>query len=224
MRNIVRTDERNGSQSIGMKVISTEIMEKYPVKTVVCLGYFDGVHIGHQALIRKAQQIARQEELEMALHTFDMSPFQFLHPEMKQLILTDFDEKKEILSQMGCELMFLSHFDEKMCKMPGKQFFEEVLLHKLNAAALVVGDDHRFGYKGDTDAAALSKLCTQYGIKLSVIEKVCLPDGRIVSSTAIRDAIKAGDSESVRTMLGMEPGSTMISRCLEAAGEVGNQP
>ena len=100
--------------------------------------------------------------------------------------------------------------------MPGRVFFEEILLGKLNARAIVVGDDHRFGYRGDTGSAELARMCGEKGIELTVVPRVTLEDGSVISSSAIRAALEQGDLQRAQEMLGREPDAEMLRRC---AGE-----
>jgi len=171
-------------------------------KTVVCLGFFDGVHIGHMRLIDKAKEIARMEKLLICVHTFVQTPQLVLRPERPVIVLTSLAEKEALLAEAGADLLAVSHFTENLMHMRAKDFFNSVLLKKLWARHVVVGFDHRFGYQGEMDAKGLLKLCEEAGVGLSVMEPVTLPDGSLVSSSAIRLSLQKGEWEKAEAMLG----------------------
>ena len=185
-----------------MIICHTEAMEKLTQRTAVCLGYFDGVHRGHLALLREAEAIAEKEHLTVAVHTFDVSPASVLRPDQPVEQLTSLSDKAAIFAANGCEILAVSVFDGQMRTMPGRVFFEEILLGRLNAGAIITGDDHRFGYRGDTSVEELKVLCGETGTILSVVPRVTLPDGTVISSSAIRQAIRLGDLSRAEEMLG----------------------
>ena len=197
----LRELESTGSMD-RMIICHTETMEKLRQRTAVCLGYFDGVHRGHLALLKEAQAIARREGLTVAVHTFDVPPASVLRPDQPVEQLTSPSEKAAIFAANGCEILAVSVFDERMRAMPGKVFFEEILLGRLNARAVITGDDHRFGFRGDTGVRELSALCQSAGVLLSVVPRVKLPDGTVISSSAIRQALRQGDLSRAEEMLG----------------------
>ncbi len=197
-----------------MRIVSTDDMMPLEKPSVVCLGYFDGVHLGHMALLNAAREISKSGGMLMCVHTFDRSPAQEIHPEKAFPLLTPIPEKEALLEAAGSDVLAISRFDERMRRMPGRVFFEEVLLDTLNAEVLVTGEDHRFGFRGDTDVTALRGLCETSGIRLCVIPKVRLKDGSVISSTAIRTALNAGNIALAAEMLGRNPDPEMISRCV----------
>ena len=175
-------------------------------QTVVCLGFFDGVHIGHKRLVDRAKEIARMEKLLVCVHTFATMPQLVLHPERPAFELTTLSEKEALLSESGVDLLAVSRFTEDLMHMRAKDFFDAILLCKLRARHIVVGFHHRFGYKGEMDAKGLSKLCEEAGIGLSVIKPVRLPDGSLVSSSAIRFCLAKGEWDKAEAMLGRKIG------------------
>ena len=185
-----------------MIICHTEAMEKWPQRTAVCLGYFDGVHRGHLALLREAESIAQREHLTVAVHTFDVSPASVLRPDQPVDQLTSLSDKAAIFAANGCEILAVSIFDGRMRTMPGRAFFDEILLGRLNAGAIITGDDHRFGFRGDTGVQELRTMCRDAGVILSVVPRVKLPDGTVISSSAIRQAIRQGDLARAQEMLG----------------------
>ena len=111
------------------------------------------------------------------------------------------------------DVLAITTFDDRVRHLPGKVFFEEILRGKLNARAIVVGDDHRFGYRGDTGSEELKRMCGEAGIALTVVPRVKLGDGSVISSSAIRAALERGDLQRAQEMLGRTPDAEMIRRC-----------
>jgi riboflavin kinase / FMN adenylyltransferase len=177
---------------------STEQMEP----AVVCLGYFDGVHLGHAALISHACEIAGRNNLMVYAHTFDSSPARRIHPGRFIADLTPLKEKDRLLEALGVNAVAVSRFDEKMMTMPGKEFIEKIIYDIMHAAYIVAGFHHVFGYHGDTDANALKDLCAACNIGCDILPPVRLSTGELISSTAIRVALENGDFEKAAQMLG----------------------
>lgn len=166
---------------------------------VVCLGFFDGVHLAHQALLRAAREAGERLGLPVCVHTFDHAPGD------KEFELTSLKEREALLRRFGADQVAVSAFDEEMRHMPGDVFFRQIVLNRLNARHVVCGDDHRFGYKGGYGVKELQALCDQAGIGLTVVPQVSLPDGTRISSSAIRKAIEEGNLALAEKMLGRKP-------------------
>ena len=193
-----------------MIMVNTSSMTRPDKPTAVCLGYFDGVHRGHLALLEEAKRIAARNGFTVAVHALDRSPAEVLHPQAAVRQLTDLAQKAAVFAANGCELLAVSTFDERLRMMPGKVFFREIILDRLHAGAVITGDDHRFGYRGDTGVPELRRLCGEAGISLSVVPRVTLEDGTVISSSAIRQALDRGDTALAQTMLG-RPVSTLFA-------------
>lgn len=163
---------------------------------VVCLGFFDGVHRGHAALLHTVRQIADQKGLLVCAHTFSNAPAP------KAFLLTTLSERVALLRQAGADTVVVSPFDDQMRHMSGQEFFDRVIMEKLHAVHIVCGEDHRFGYRGACGVAELRAMCRARGVGLTVVPPVTLPDGRRVSSSAIRQAIADGDIPLAEEMLG----------------------
>jgi riboflavin kinase/FMN adenylyltransferase len=170
-------------------------MDELNAPSVVCLGFFDGVHKGHLSLLRAAKDIARDQGLIVCVHTFDRAPGE------KDFVLTTLAEREALLRAAGADRVAVSAFSEDMRRMTGDDFFRQIVLGSLNARHVVCGDDHRFGYKGGWGVKELEALCRQNGVGLTVCPPVSLPDGTRVSSTAIRKAILAGNIPLAEEML-----------------------
>ena len=164
--------------------------------TVVCLGFFDGVHRGHLALLAAAKKAAREAGLPVCVHTFDRAPGG------KGPALTTLEERERLLRAAGADQVAVSPFDERTRTMSGDEFFERVVLGRLHAAHVVCGDDHRFGYRGAWGVQELQQLCDSHGVRLTVVPPGTLADGTRISSSAIRAALARGEWALAEEMLG----------------------
>lgn len=182
--------------------------------SVVCLGFFDGVHRGHLSLIQTAGQIAREKGLIVCAHTFDRAPGD------KDFALTTLKERESLLYQAGADTVAVSRFDDAMRHMPGDEFFQKIVLDKLNARHVVCGDDHRFGYRGGWGVKELAAMCALAGVGLTVAPPVALSDGTRVSSSAIRRALAEGNAALAETMLGRPLSPSMRAKLALAKNPV----
>lgn len=168
--------------------------------TVVALGCFDGVHIGHTRVIALAKKIADERSLPLTVWSFEEPPKNYFLPDSVPL-LTDTSEKRALMRKLAVDRFFCVQFDEKIASMPAEKFFFDILLKKIGAVHIVCGFNFNFGAKGAGNTALLEKLCAENGIGLSVLEPVTL-DGVSVSSSAIRKAIADGDMTLAKSLLG----------------------
>lgn len=185
-----------------MNILRLDRGERAGVPTVVCLGFFDGVHLGHARLIGCAREVADAGALSVCVHTFDAMPQRVLHPRADVLELTPLPQKAALLADMGVDILAVSPFDEATQRMTAQAFFRDILLDSLCARHIVAGFHHHFGFHGEGDAQLLRTLCERAGVGLDVIQPVTLPGGELISSTAIRDAIRAGNLDRAGRMLG----------------------
>ncbi len=186
---------------------------------VVCLGFFDGVHLGHRAIIDQGKQKAAELHLPLYVHTYDIPPMNLVKHAGTVKELSSLPEKAVLLEEAGVDVVAVSRFDERLMRMDGRQFFSDILLGRLHARHLVIGFDHRFGYRGGTDPQALEALCAHSGIGLSVVGAVKLADGRAISSSAIREALTRGDVALAQRMLGRPVTQAMRDNFISINGE-----
>lgn len=168
-----------------------------PEKTAVALGYFDGLHIGHMAVIGEALS---QRELKPAVFTFncDTTLPKFQSPED----LISFENKRELLAKAGVEYIFAPDF-ANVCTLSAEDFVRKILNDTLNAGFACCGSNFRFGRGGEGTPELLEKIGAKYGIKARIVEDVCL-DGKMISSTHIRELIRNGEIEQANRLLGYE--------------------
>ncbi|WP_310604974.1 bifunctional riboflavin kinase/FAD synthetase [Anaerosporobacter sp.] len=166
--------------------------------TAITLGKFDGIHIGHQLLIREVLA-GKKQGLKPVVFTFSFAE-KIRTDSIEGNLFTE-EEKKEYLEQLGIEVMISYPFDEEMRCMEAEMFVEQILCKKLRAKKIVVGSDFAFGYQRRGDSKLLEQLSSVYGYELIVFDKVML-DGQIVSSSVIRQELLEGHMEKVNAMLG----------------------
>lgn len=169
-------------------------------KCVVALGFFDGVHIGHAALLSKAVQRARELDAEPAVLGFDTHPDTIVFGREVPLINSMADRQSLIRRLFGIEKSFVLHFDAETMRLPWRNFIERLIEHS-SAVHFVVGHDFRFGYRGEGTAEKLVELGKTLGFSCDVIPPVSL-DGTVVSSTEIRKQLLEGDLERANSFLG----------------------
>lgn len=188
--------------------------------SVVGLGFFDGVHQGHRAIIGACTNIAQQQNLLATVHTYDIPPISLIKPTEKVVELTPLKQKAELLSSLGIQALAVSCFNDAMMHLSGADFFESILVNRLHARHIVAGYDHRFGYRGDTDADGLRALCDAHGIGLTIVPAVLAAGGEVVSSSAIRQALLTGNIALAEEMLGRYPDEALLERVKSSKSSV----
>ena len=168
---------------------------------VIALGFFDGVHLGHAALLRLTHRRADEMGIPAAVLTFDTHPDTLVYHQPVPLINTLEDRKYLLKEKFSMDEVILAHFDRAMMEMPWEAFVEDYLLGELGAKHVVCGHDFSFGYRGQGTPDKLRRLCAQRGVGVNVVDKVSL-GGITVSSTHIRQLIRQGDMEAAAQMLG----------------------
>ena len=172
-----------------------------PQGSVVCIGAFDGLHLGHRALVGRAVSRARALGLPAVALSFEPLPREFFAKDAKPPRLMLPRAKLEGLYDLGCEGVGLLRFDAKLASMSAEDFVREVLVKRLSAREVWVGPEFRFGKGRAGDIALLKTMGAEQGFTAHEIEPVQL-DGERVSSTRIRTALTAGDFETASRLLG----------------------
>jgi len=170
-------------------------------KTVIALGFFDGVHRGHGALLRKAAERAGALNAAPAVFTFDRSPKEFVTGKPVLLINSNDDRRDIIRRVYGIRRVIFAPFDREMMTMPWQDFITELLVKQYGAVHLVAGHDYRFGHKNEGTVERLREKCRELGLGCDIIPKVEL-EGITVSSTYIRTLLEQGDVERAALFLG----------------------
>lgn len=175
------------------------------MKTVIALGFFDGVHRGHGALLRRTAELARERGAESAAFTFDRPPKEVVTG-VPVLLINSADERQDMMRRLyGIERVIMAPFDRQMMTMHWRDFVTELLVKQHGAVHLVAGHDYRFGYKNEGDIQKLQEICGELGIGCDIIPKVEV-EGITVSSTYIRTLVERGDVERAALFLGHRHG------------------
>ena len=169
-------------------------------KRVIALGFFDGLHIGHSALMERALKIAMDKDLLPSVITFDKHPVSVVSGAQVPLINSCEDRAGLIHRIFGIKNVIILHFDKELMHMPWTEFVER-LSCEFDAAHLVAGHDFRFGWKGEGNAEKLASKSSELGIGCDIIAPVTYK-GIISSSTHIRKLIAEGDMEQANEFLG----------------------
>lgn len=167
-------------------------------KTIFALGFFDGVHLGHQALLKECCRLAAQMEAKPAAVTFDQHPLALFLDKPPVLLSTEKD-RRMLLRRYGMEAVHTLSVTPETMGMPWEKFIEQLL--QLGAVGFVCGDDFRFGHRGLGNARTLRDYCAERDIPCIVVPEQTM-NGKRISSTLIRSRIEAGDMESATRYLG----------------------
>jgi riboflavin kinase / FMN adenylyltransferase len=174
--------------------------------TAVTIGAFDGVHKGHRTVIRALQQRASVAGLRTAVVTFDRHPASVVRPESAPQLLTDLDQKLELLADCGVDYTLVIRFDQERSNEPAADFVEQVLSACLNAKVVAVGSDFHFGQGRSGNVALLQEMGAELGFEVighDLVDAAGQPTIDLpVSSTRIRKALADGDLVAANGMLG----------------------
>lgn len=180
---------------------------------VLTIGNFDGVHLGHQAMLAQLKKIAKEQNLQAAVMIFEPQPREFFAPEKAPARLTNLAEKQVLLSQYGVETLIVASFDSDFRALSATAF-ADLLARQLNVKALVLGDDFKFGH----DRTGDSQFLRDYGLQVTDLQTVTAQsatdsaadsnhresDNQRISSTRVRDLLFAGDIEAANRLLGRD--------------------
>lgn len=169
-------------------------------RSVVTIGKFDGVHKGHQVLIKKTVEYAKENNMKSVVFTFKNHPANYFHPNHIKDILTN-EEKINMFSDLGIDMVVIVPFDEKMTKISANDFVKSILMDRLNAEKIIIGHDFSFARNKEGNPEVLKTLSKKYNFEVEVVEPIKINDIR-VSSSYIRKLILDGDLDKVRTYLG----------------------
>jgi riboflavin kinase/FMN adenylyltransferase len=176
-------------------------------RPVVSLGTFDGVHLGHQAIIKRLLERSKEKNKMGLLVTYEPHPQSVVAPESAPEVLTTLEEKLYLLEKLGVRGTLVINFDKKVSQLGAEEFLEEILIKKLNVGEIIVGHDHAFGKNRVGRIELLAEASKKYNFQLEVIPAVYVenfpPAGpERISSTKIRKELKAGDFNKGIKMLG----------------------
>ena len=187
-----------------MQVIRDNQSSNSAKRSVVTIGAYDGVHRGHQAVIGQVRKEAQQLGCQSVVVTFDKHPASVVRPESAPKLLTDLDQKLELLQQTGIDATLIVEFNRERSTEDPALFVKRVLVDTLRAQVVVVGEDFHFGFNRGGNVAMLRELGKQFDFQVEPVKLITRPDGveEPVSSTSIRRALAGGQVEIATNLLG----------------------
>jgi riboflavin kinase/FMN adenylyltransferase len=168
--------------------------------SVVTIGNFDGLHLGHQSLLRRCVSLA-QGERPVAVVTFEPLPQSWFSPESAPARLMSVYQKLDFLNKQGVQLVWLMRFNQALANMTAEDFVQTVLVKTLDAGEVVVGEDFKYGQRRQGDIETLRQAGQKSGFGLSAMPMLEV-DGQLASSTAIRSHLASGNLEQAAHLLG----------------------
>mgnify|MGYP006073614067 FL=1 len=184
-----------------MKVIQSIAAFNSSEKTIVTIGTFDGIHIGHQKILKNLIRTANNEGKKSVLLTFFPHPRMVLQKENKILLLNTIKEKSGLLEKMGLDYLIIHPFSRDFSRLTALDFVRDILVNKLNTSRLIIGYDHHFGKNREGNIHQLKEYSLLYDFKVEEIPAQDIDDVS-VSSTKIRTALKDGNLKTANNYLG----------------------
>lgn len=168
---------------------------------VAALGNFDGFHLGHQAVVGRARDRARGDGRPTIAVTFDPHPARLFRPDLPPFALTSIAQRLDLFERFGVDAAVVLRFDRDFAALTAETFVSDWLVERLGLAGVVTGEDFTFGKERSGDVAELARLGAAHGIAAEAIAPVADATGGVVSSTRIREALKAGDPPAATALL-----------------------
>lgn len=168
--------------------------------SIIALGNFDGFHAGHQAVAGRAIEWARAEGRPAIIATFDPHPVRYFRPDTPPFRLTSLDQRERLFAEAGADAMLVFHFDAALANTSAEDFVARLLVERLGAAGVVTGEDFTFGKGRAGNIAVLKELGAPLGLRSEAVGPVANGSG-IISSSRIRDALRAGDPQEAARLM-----------------------
>lgn len=182
-------------------LISHGIPYQSDTPVALTIGNFDGVHLGHQAMLAALKETARQLDVPSCVLTFEPHPREFFAPDNAPARLTSLREKIALFEAHGIDHVHVCPFNQLLSQMPAERFVREIIHEGFQAKALIIGDDFHFGARRQGNYAMLAAVADSFGFSVTAMPSFVY-QGRRVSSTAVRDALAAGDMTLAAQLLG----------------------
>ena len=184
-----------------MKIIRSITAFNSSEKTIVTIGTFDGIHVGHQKILKDLIKTAKKEGKKSVLLTFFPHPRMVLQKDNKILLLNTIEEKSGLLEKMGLDYLIIHPFSKEFSRLTALDFVRDILVNKLNTSRLIIGYDHHFGKNREGNIHQLKEYSLLYDFKVEEIPAQDIDDVS-VSSTKIRTALKDGNLKTANNYLG----------------------
>ena len=198
-----------------MIILEDNFSQIFDNHTYIALGSFDGLHLGHMALIKKVIKLSKEANCNSMVYTFKNHPLAIINEEIVPKLLCNNEYKTELFEKAGLDILNLVNFDMEFMKITPEKFIENIV-NCYKAKGLIVGFNYRFGYKNLGDVELLQKLSIKYNFELHVMEAVKF-SGEVVSSSKIRHYISEGEVQEANKLLGrpyMMDGKVIVGKQL----------
>ncbi len=181
--------------------VTSDLRDVAPAASAVSIGFFDGVHVGHQAIVGRAMAHAADSGLRSVIVTFDRHPLQIVRPDHVPPLLMTTPRRARTLAELGPDVVVVLPFDERLRMLTPETFIAQVLRSSLDARHVVVGQNFRFGHRAAGDVALLERVGARDGFTVDGVD-LLTAGGAPISSTRIRAALAEGDVETAARLLG----------------------
>jgi riboflavin kinase/FMN adenylyltransferase len=170
---------------------------------VLTIGNFDGVHLGHQKIIRQAVEQARSRQGECVAMTFRPHPLAYLRPQSQLKLITTYSEKRDLLSSLGVDIIIEQPFTPEFAEFSAQDFFQRIIVERVQPEAVIIGYDFGFGKNREGNVQTLKALGQAAGIEVTEVSQQSLA-GEVISSSRIREHLLNGDMAKAKSFLGRE--------------------
>ncbi len=184
-------------------------------KRYIALGVFDGVHLGHQKLIKQTVDKAKRNDGISIVVTFEPHPDKIINPESNVFLLTTLEERIKLIKDLDVDAFLVIRFNKMMSKMSPKDFISNILVDSLQVKELFVGFNYKFGFQGKGNTDILREYSKLYKFKTNILKPIA-ENHTIISSTRIKDYIKSGEIEKAKKLLGHD--ITISGRVISGKG------
>jgi riboflavin kinase/FMN adenylyltransferase len=186
-----------------MKIVYSDAGERLSEPSLVVVGVFDGLHIGHQHLLARGRQIADQEGFQLVVVLPDRHPASVVQPDALPRLLTTVKQRLPLLEEAGVDVAYVLRFDEERSLQSADDFMSSVLVGQLNAKVHLGGEDFHFGHRRSGDVSTMADVGAQHGVKVESVPLVHDDRaGGVVSSSVIREQVSRGDLSAANHLLG----------------------
>jgi riboflavin kinase/FMN adenylyltransferase len=169
---------------------------------VLALGNFDGLHLGHQAVLAKTVQMARAKGVAAGVMTFEPHPRMFFKPNQEPFRLSPFRIKARLIEALGLDYLYVQNFDREFSQRSAESFVQDILVGGLGVSQVVVGYDYVFGHQRKGNVALLREMAPRCGFTVTSVDELALPGGARYSSTNVRNLLKDGKPAEAAQLLG----------------------
>ena len=183
-----------------MKIYNNLIINRKHQNSVVAIGNFDGIHLGHQKVLNRARQKAKKNRLPFGVITFEPMPVMFFNKKIKNHRINSLLQKKTQLKKLKLDFLIIINFNKKFSKLPAEQFIKRIIFKKVKCKFLYVSNNFKFGFKRKGNIQTLRKYSNSYNYK-TMITHPLTKAARVISSTIIRKKISQGKVYEVNKLL-----------------------